>query len=288
MRIGATCRFNAFISDITARKEAEAQIAAKTAEMQRDLDFAREFQEALLPREYPRIAAANGSLQLNFHHYYKPTLTVGGDFFDVIELSGHRAGVFVADVMGHGARSALVTAILRTLLQDLAPRAQEPARLLSLINEHFLDILQRSTDLLFVSAFYLVLDVEAATASYASAGHPSPVLAERGQKRVGPLFQRLRGNPALGVSRDPAYTGFERELRPDDVFLSFTDGIFEASAADGEEFGYDRILRIVQANLSSNLRSLNETIVGELHHFVGQSPLTDDICLVGVEATRGE
>ena len=288
IHIGGHCRFNAFISDITARKEAERQIAARTNELQRDLNFAREFQEALLPRDYPRVpSGANGlasKLRLNFHHVYKPTLTVGGDFFDVIALSDHSAGVFIADVMGHGARSALVTAILRTLLQDLADHAIEPARFLALLNNHFLDIIHRSTDLLFVSAFYLVLDTEAATASYASAGHPSPLVAQRSSGQVAPLFKRLKGNPALGVRRNSVYQDFQRPLQADDLYFLFTDGIVEASNRDGEEFGYDQFEKVISGNIHRDLPGLNQAVIDGVYRFIAGTPLMDDICLVGVEA----
>ena len=116
-------------------EQLEEEIAFKTAEIQRDLQFAREFQEALMPRSYPQVPTEPGAapLALGFHHVYRPASSVGGDFFDVLKLDDYRAGVFIADVMGHGARSALVTAILRTLLHDLSRWADDPAQLLELI-----------------------------------------------------------------------------------------------------------------------------------------------------------
>ena len=206
----------------------------------------------------------------------------------MIRLSDHSAGVFIADVMGHGARSALVTAILRTLLQDLSEHATEPARFLGLLNEHFLDIIHRSTDLLFVSAFYLVLDTTEATASFASAGHPSPLVAQRRGGRVAPLFQRLKGNPALGVRRGSVYHGFQRELAPDDLFFLFTDGVVEAADAEGEEFGSERVEQAILGNIQRDLPAIDQAIIDGVHRFIGTAPLMDDICLVGVEVAGRE
>ena len=157
------------------------EIAIQTAEIQRDLQVAREFQESLMPRSYPEMSSPPGrdGLTLNFHHVYRPTSSVGGDFFDVIKLSDHRAAIFIADVMGHGARSALVTAILRTLLQDLVAHSEDPAEFLSLLNRQFHSIIQQSNQLIFVSAFYLLIDTERALATFASAGHPPPLVADR-------------------------------------------------------------------------------------------------------------
>src|SRR5206468_11145716 len=126
-------------------------LSLKTGEIQRDLQIAREFQEALLPRSYPDVPAegVHGALTLGFYHVYEPAASVCGDFFDVFKVSEGRAGVFIADVMGHGARSALVTAILRTLLQDLAEHGDDPARLLEEVNHHFFGILHGTGQFLF-------------------------------------------------------------------------------------------------------------------------------------------
>ena len=99
---------------------------------QGDLDMARDFQQAFLPRNYPCVPTQgeDDSLTLNFHHLYQAALSVSGDFCHVIKLSDHRVGVFIADVMGHGTRSALVTAILRTLLHGLTTKANEPGHFL--------------------------------------------------------------------------------------------------------------------------------------------------------------
>jgi phosphoserine phosphatase RsbU/P len=262
----------------------EEELAAKTAEIQRDLQIAREFQEALMPRAYPQIPPPGtaDSLRLNFHHVYKPASSVGGDFFDVLKLSDHRAGIFIADVMGHGARSALVTAILRTLLQDLTQQADEPAKFLSLLNQHFYGIIEQGSQFVFVSAFYMILDTEKAVATYASAGHPSPILADRSRRTVAPLIDHLENNPALGLFSDSVYTSFTSFIKERDLFLMFTDGVFEALNADGEEFGSQRLQQVVERNLDLDIERLTDAVVEGVNHFRGATALPDDICLVAV------
>jgi serine phosphatase RsbU (regulator of sigma subunit) len=92
-------------------EQLEREIAEKTDEMAQDRQLARDFQQALLPQDYPRVPTGtkDGRIALNFSHTYSPAFSVSGDFFDVTKLSDHHAGVFIADVMGHGARSALVS-----------------------------------------------------------------------------------------------------------------------------------------------------------------------------------
>ena len=265
-------------------EQLKEEIALKTTEIQRDLQFAREFQEAFMPRSYPQVPTDPGAtpLALNFHHIYRPTSSVGGDFFDVLKLDDHRAGIFIADVMGHGARSALVTAILRTLLHDLSHWSDDPAQLLELLNRRFCDILQPSKQVIFASAFYLIVDTQKGLATYASAGHPSPLLAERSRRTVRPLIHRLENNPALGLIREARYTHFASFVAAADLFLLYTDGIVEASNAEGEEFGRDRLSQVVSQNIDRPVAELTQSVTDSVNQFTGSTSLPDDICLVAV------
>src|SRR6516164_8893373 len=129
--------------DITARKNAEEQLAkyaeelrAKNAELQEDLATARELQNALLPQQYPLFpsSALPAASALGFHHFFRPSSGVGGDFFYVFQISDSVAGVFICDVMGHGVRAALVAAILRALVDEARVHATEPSRFLQELN----------------------------------------------------------------------------------------------------------------------------------------------------------
>jgi len=272
---------------LTYHERLERDLAAKTAEVNRDLQLAREFQEALLPHQYPRVPSAlhAAAVALDFHHIYRPARSVGGDFFDVLKLSDHRAGIFIADVMGHGARSALVTAILRTLLQNLAFDTDNPAQFLGRLNEHFHEIVRESEDTIFVSAFYLIIDTETATASYASAGHPSPFIANRTTGQVVPLVENLKCNPALGLLPSATYSKWTREVKVGDIFLLFTDGVHEAYNDAGEEFGLDRVRGAIMAHLPHGGHDLSQAIVDAVNAFIHPASPADDICLVGVEVT---
>ena len=272
---------------LTYHDRLECEIAEKTAEIDRDLEMAREFQEALMPRVYPRVPSADqpDAVALEFHHHYQPASSVGGDFFDVLKLGDHRAGIFIADVMGHGARSALVTAILRALLQNLAAESQEPAVFLAALNQHFQQIMRNSPEMVFVTAFYLVIDTQAATATFATAGHPSPLVADRGSGTTRRLLDAPHGNPALGIFPDATYTQSSQPVRAGEVFVLLTDGVHEAGNGDGEEFGFDRLQRSIEASLRRPGLEIGRAIVDELHRFVNPEPLADDICLVTVEIT---
>lgn len=263
----------------------EAEITAKVAEIQGDLLIAREFQEALMPHEYPKVpdVASPGALSLHFNHIYKPASTVGGDFFNVLKLSEDRAGIFIADVMGHGARSALVTAIVATLLHDLAPKSADPAEFMAVLNEHFHHLIQHSKQVIFVTAFYLVIDTREGRALYASAGHPSPLFVQRAKGRVKPLIHSMQNDTALGLLEDSTYACFSSPIAPGDTFLLFTDGLFEVLNPKGEEFGVKKLLEVVNRNIESSAGELSQRILESINRYSGFAAQADDICLVSVE-----
>jgi sigma-B regulation protein RsbU (phosphoserine phosphatase) len=274
---------------IKERDLAEAEKAVKDAEIQRDLQFAHQFQQSLLPKgsDYPAVRSAPPvPLRLNFHHVYQPALSLGGDFFDVIKISEHSAGVFIADVMGHGARSALITAILRTLFQDLAPQIEDPGELLMRMNRRFYSIVQGSSQFLFASAFYMVVNTEKAMVRYASAGHPAPIAINRGCRSIAHLEGTLCSGPALGVAEDGIYQSSGRDLEEGDVFLLFTDGLLEAPNAEGEEFGDFKLYATLNQHCENSGGELVNTLLREVTAFSGVS-LPDDLCLVAVEVSSG-
>ncbi len=267
-------------------EQLKADLQAQTREIQRELDLAREFQEALMPRAYPTIPAQRnaGGLRLSFHHIYLPTSTVGGDFFNVIKLGEDRAGIFIADVMGHGARSALITAIIGTLLQDFAYTIDDPGRLMGMMNENFLHIMRHCNDFVFVSAFYMVVDTGRREVFHTSAGHPAPLVANRNTRQVAPLYPSRSNGSALGLMANSVYTRARQPIEDGTRFFLFTDGIIEAVNSAHDEFGLERLETVIRDNLDARIATLSETVLKSVIDFTGRSSFADDICFVAMEA----
>lgn len=268
-------------------RELEAEVAAKTSVIREDLEMAREFQNSLMPSEYPQIPArADASLlRLQFAHFYQPASTVGGDFFDLIEMDENRAGILIADVMGHGARSALITAILRALVRNRSRKAEDPGLFLSDLNRHLLDVIARSGQTLFVTAFFLVLDTLHGKALWAVAGHPAPLRVRRGSgKAPEPLWTEPQHQPALGLLEDAVFRTHESTMKPGDVFLLFTDGALEAENPAGEPFGIERLIRSLDQALDGPMAAMPAKIVCDVTAFQRRRNYDDDVCLVAVEA----
>lgn len=266
------------------------ELQEKNEHMQADLNLAREIQNGFILKQYPTFPHDTTPAQsaLHFTQRWIPTSTLGGDFFDVLALSETQAGIFICDVMGHGVRSALVTAMLRALVGERTSQALDPGQFLGEINRHLLAILEQTNTPVFASAFYLVADLENGHLSYANAGHPSPILLNRSQGAEQSAAHWLLppdfdSGPALGVFEEAEYHTAERALQVDDLLLMFTDGLVEVEGSeDRGEWGEERLLESVQTNRELSSNALFDLILKQVREFSGESEFEDDVCLIGM------
>ncbi len=269
------------------RKKMDEEVAARTYEMQQDLHLATDFQRAMLERAYPKVPDVHvaGKLRLGFAHRYEPASGLGGDFFDILKLGMDAGAVFIADVMGHGTRSALITSILRTLIGDLIGQGRNASLFVSEINNQFCQLLKNVPAPLFASALYFVADTTSRMATYASAGHPPPFVLKRGLNRVARLEVGEPRAAALGVIPNETFPGMFVRIADGDVFVFFTDGVFEAFNRDGEEYGIERLEKYLQRNMFRELPVLVNGIYDNVLEFANGEPMADDVCIIACEVT---
>ncbi len=261
------------------------ELAAKNREMASDLDMARKVQLALLPRRYPVFPPGVDprSSRLRFDHRYIPAQAVGGDFFTIIPISDTKAGILVCDVMGHGPRAALVTAIIRTMREELRGRAGQPGEFLGGLNAGLLRVLKNVDVPMFCTGIYLVVDATSPVVEFSSAGHPSPVHLNRRDRRAVPLrHYDDRQGPCLGFFEDEAFPTCRFEVQPSDLLLLFTDGLTEVMCKDNAEYGIERLLRQLEGSAHLVTADLLNATVDTARQSAGGS-FEDDVCLVSVE-----
>jgi sigma-B regulation protein RsbU (phosphoserine phosphatase) len=265
------------------------ELRSRNAQLQADFNMAREIQEIFIPHQYPTFphAASPEHSALRFCHRYIPAAEVGGDFFNIFPITDSTAAVFICDVMGHGMRAALITAIMRGLLEKLTPVAADPGKFLAEINRSLYAILKRTREPFMATAFYMVADVTSAELRFASAGHPSPYHLQRRAGVAEPLkFCDPRHGPALGLFEKSSYPACKTRLATGDLLLLFTDGIYEATNSTGEEYGQERLLRLIRNSLHHPTESLLHNILADTQGFSGTSEFDDDVCLVGMDVAK--
>jgi serine phosphatase RsbU (regulator of sigma subunit) len=249
--------------------------------------MARELQLAMLPQQFPKVppSARPHEVALQFLSVYYPTGVVSGDYFDVVSLSETTVGIFICDVMGHGVRAALVTAMMRALVEDLSHQAADPGILLTQINRSLARILQQTGTVMYATAFYLVLDVARGQLRYANAGHPNPLHVARHAGSVEAMVADER-SPALGLFDDLVYRTTERPIRAGDVLLLFTDGVFEVDSPAGEQFSHELLLAAVQRRARLEPQKMLSELLAEIRRFSASESFADDVCVIAAEITR--
>jgi sigma-B regulation protein RsbU (phosphoserine phosphatase) len=266
------------------------ELRRKNAQMEADLHMAREIQQVFLPQQYPVFppSAPPDRSALRFHHLYQPAAAIGGDFFTVFPLSDTAAGVFICDVMGHGLRAALITAVLRGLVEELKPGASDAGRFLTEMNRALHAILRRTDQVMMATATYLTVDAADGEVRFSRAGHPGPLLVRRKAGQVQALEELdPRHGPALGLFEKFEYPGCRCRAEENDLLMLFTDGLYEVAGAGRPEFGRDRLAAEIGQRLALPAPQLFAELLAVIRQFAGSDLFEDDVCLVGVEFSAG-
>ena len=200
-------------------------------ELQKELEIARRIQTSILPLPYPQ------SDHFQVAARYVPMTAVAGDFYDFLIADRQQAGLFIADVSGHGVPAALIASMVKLAATSQRANATDPAMLLSGMNT----VLCGNTQEQFVTAAYVHLDAASSTLRYAAAAHP-PMLLLRAEKIV-PIEEN---GLMLAAFSFATYATIEHPLQTGDRLVLYTDGILEAANAAGEEFGPERLAALLQ------------------------------------------
>jgi sigma-B regulation protein RsbU (phosphoserine phosphatase) len=273
--------------DITERKRIEQELKRRTEEMEADVSMARQIQEAFFSQAYPVFprGVAPAASALRFAHRYVPASTLGGDFFDIVRLSDTRCGILVCDVMGHGVRAGLLTALIRGVVEEVGPHARDAAQVLGEINRALMPIVLQTGQPVFATAFYAVIDTDTRTLSFGNAGHPPPLVLRAATGAIDHL-SLADPEPATGLMEGFDYTNHECVFAPGDVFLGYTDGLFEAADAAGDQFGETRLGDFLAHHAGTPGATLLDQLEKEIVAFTGHAHFDDDICALTVEAAR--
>ncbi len=255
------------------RRRLAAVIRRQRDELQLEINLAATVQRRLLPISPPHIPGIELASRMT------PAQTVGGDYFDFIQLSDDDLDIVIADVTGKGAAAALLMSSTVTALRLGAPYARTIDRLLGAVSQ----ILYDATDTArFVTLCYARLHVGEGRLEYSNAGHLPPLVV-----RCGACEWLDAGGFPLGVFPVATYEMGTTYLRAGDVVVFYTDGLTEAENGNGEEFTHERLAELVAAHKEESANELLELIYAEAVRFRGSETFTDDLTLIVLKA-RGD
>jgi phosphoserine phosphatase RsbU/P len=274
------------LTNIRELEERDRVIRHKNEQMETDLRMATELQQAMMPNTYPSFSAdpSQGPMRLRFCHRHLPASMMSGDFFHIARLTDNTAGICICDVMGHGVRAALITAMLRALIETHVAEAADPGRFLTELNSEFTRILKQTGTLVFSTVLYCVIDIRERDARFARAGHPAPLHVRRTTGEVGAVaLGEGSSGPAMGLIPNAQFKTSEAKLSPGDFLLFFTDGVIEVEDKRDRDFGIEGLQQSIRSNMHQPTESLLEAIISDVYNFAGSKVLTDDACLVVAE-----
>ena len=246
--------------------------AVEKARLDQEMATAAEIQQALLPtrsRTGPYFDAAAEML---------PCLSIGGDFFEYIDLPNGSFGLALGDVSGKGPPAALLGALTQGSLTAQTAVASGPADALTRLNSA---LVHRAIEARFVTLFYAQLDPDG-TLTFCNGGHNPPFLVDgRGGVR------RLEaGGMPMGLFDGLPFTEESVRMEPGDFLVLFSDGVSEALDPDGNEFEDARILESIAGAPGRDAPAQMAHLLSSVRKFTAGAPQYDDVTVV-VVAYRG-
>jgi serine phosphatase RsbU (regulator of sigma subunit) len=240
----------------------------------RSLEIARDVQKASIPQEPPSIPG------LSCATFYKPAHSIGGDYYDFLQLEDGRWGIAIGDVSGKGIGAALVMASLQASVraQALQPHV-DPSVLIGHVNR----LVHESSPVHFyASLFYAEYEPACRVLTYVNAGQNPPIVirCQQGQSRV---FRLQPGSAPVGMFGDSAYNSVSFQLEDADILVACTDGIIEAENVQGELWGQQRLEGLFSSCPRRTARQVLQQIVNEVSVFAGAAPQKDDITLLVIQ-----
>ena len=247
---------------------ARLEVERRTA---REMEIAHDVQAKLLPQNRPVLAT------VDYAAVCLQARIVGGDYFDFVSFSPDQFGLVLADISGKGISAALLMASLQANLR--AQYAQAPddlARVLGSVNKVFYDSTASNH---YATLFFGVYDERTRRLQYANCGHLPPIML----RDSGEVERLLVTAPVVGLFDKWECRTVNIELRPGDVVVVFTDGVSDATADDGEEFGEERLIALVKRHRALPAADLLDAIVREVRAHSGPEQF-DDLTLIVARA----
>lgn len=235
--------------------------------MKEEIRLASRIQNDLLPKQVPEVPGydiAGRSI---------PAQMVGGDYFDFIHMSEGRIALCLGDVSGKGLPASLLMANLQATLRGqtlLGPTARE------CVGRSNMLLYESTSSEKFVTLFYSILDPAEHRLAFCNAGHENPFLVSEGKDVV----RLSEGGVVLSILENFPYQEQCVDLAPGDCMVVFSDGITEAINPAQEQFGEERLGRLIADHTSETATELIESIIKAVRQFAGSAQQMDDMTLL--------
>lgn len=255
------------------------QITRITAEKERigaELELATKIQADMLPNIFPAFPERS---EFDIYATMTPAKEVGGDFYDFFLIDDDHLGLVMADVSGKGVPAALFMMMSKILVSNYAMLGNSPAKVLEQVNTQ---ICKNNDEEMFVTVWLGIMEISTGKVTAANAGHEYPMI-----KRAGGQFELFKDKHGfvIGGMKGMRYKDYEFTLGKGDTLFIYTDGVPEATNADNELFGKERMIAVLNKNAQASPKELLTNIKKSVDDFVGEAPQFDDLTMLGLKIT---
>lgn len=254
-----------------------ANLSKVTAEKERigaELDIAKHIQASMLPCIFPAFPDRK---EIDIYATMNPAKEVGGDFYDFFMVDEHHLAIVMADVSGKGVPAALFMVIGKTLIKDHTTPGMDLGKVFSDVNNL---LCEANSEGLFITAFEGVLDLVTGEFNFVNAGHEMPYICKAGGD-----FEpyKLRPGFVLAGMEDMKYRAGSMQFEVGDKIFQYTDGVTEATDADNQLYGMERLGKILNREKNGTPEEILAAVKKDIDEFVKDAPQFDDITMLCLE-----
>ncbi len=257
-----------------------AQYAKRLVKEERihsEILFARQIQQDILPDPFPAHP------DIRFEAVNIPATGVAGDFYDYFQVNDREFAFIIGDACGHGIASAIYTMSSRSIIKARALTHPQPAQVITFANKLLEEDARPG---MYLTAFYGIYNTETRLLRYINSGHPIPLLYRRtgsDEQTFSSCASLHNTNLPLGLLPFTEFKDAEIRLEPGDLLLLYTDGVDEAANQQGEQFGIDRLIRLIFDHIADSPQALRDRIIDRVHEFTQGQEQQDDITVMIVK-----
>ncbi|MGN0691158.1 MAG: SpoIIE family protein phosphatase [Oscillospiraceae bacterium] len=247
------------------------KVTAEKERINAELSLASSIQAHMLPCIFPAFPEHS---EFDIYATMTPAKEVGGDFYDFFMVDDTHVAAVMADVSGKGVPAALFMVIAKTLIKNYAQSGIEPYQVFTTANRMLCDGNDAG---LFVTAWMGVLDITSGKLTYVNAGHNPPMIRQKDGS-----FEYLRSRPGfvLAGMETVKYRQNELMLEPGDRLFLYTDGITEATSAEKELYGEERLSAYLNGHADNSAEDILHGLKADVDSFVGEAPQFDDMTML--------
>ncbi|WP_300369336.1 PP2C family protein-serine/threonine phosphatase [Brachyspira sp.] len=234
----------------------------------KDMKKARKLQENMMPKKMPNDKIIESA------SLYKPLESVGGDFYDYIYLDDDRILFIISDISGHGVEAAIITAMLKTALGNIAQSFKSPASFIYDVNNYIIKILPINYYLTMIA---VEIDLKNKTIKYSNASHTPMLMLDNSEVK-----EYTKGGTIIGLFPQAYYEEETINIKKDNVLIFYTDGVTEASRSKNKYdfYGIDRLKKVLIKNKNNRAENIISNIEKDFYDYLSYMSPDDDFTIV--------